>query len=155
MAILCDGKQFYFFKFVDRRHKNARPQLFLGKSTNGDQIETIDTTELQPSVNPLASVRQVRRTCDSLYYIFLHGYQSGLEAYWNRSLERAKSEGEARGSTPGWHNATVLARKALVLGTYTTKVNSQNPCNLRMRHNDFWPKGDICYFPKLLVVDPN
>jgi hypothetical protein len=98
---------------VDQRHKNARPQLFLGKFTNGDQVETIDATELRPSVDPLASVRQVRRTCDSLYYIFLHGYQSGLEAYWNRSLERAKSGGETRGSTPGWHKATVLAREAL------------------------------------------
>jgi hypothetical protein len=29
------------------------------------------------------------RLCESLYYVFLSGYQSGLEAYWNRSVERS------------------------------------------------------------------
>ena len=50
---------------------------------------------------------------DALYYVFLSGYQSGLEAYWNRSLEKGKAQGKGRDSTPGWHKAMVHATQAL------------------------------------------
>jgi hypothetical protein len=42
----------------------------------------------------------------------LNGYQSGLEAYWNQSIEQAKAKGRGRQSTPKWQNATVLAKEA-------------------------------------------
>jgi hypothetical protein len=113
MAILCDGKYFYFFKFIDRRHENASLQLSLGKFADGDRRVNIDDIELNPSTDPRTFVRQIRNTCESLYYVFLSGYQSGLEAYWNRSVEKGKAQGEGRQSTPGWHRAKELAREAL------------------------------------------
>jgi hypothetical protein len=113
MAILCDGKHFYFFQFVDRRQANTSPQLFLGEFADGDQRVSIDDIELNPSKDFHAFVRQIRNTCDSLYYVFLSAYQSGLEAYWNRSMEKGKAQGKGRESTPGWHRAKVLAREAL------------------------------------------
>jgi len=113
LAILCDGKNFYFFNFVDRRRqtRNTSPQLFLGQFADGDLQQSI--SELLPSTDLQTFMRQIRRTCESFYYIFLSGYRSGLDAYWNRSLERGKSEGKGRISTPGWHKARILAGKAL------------------------------------------
>jgi hypothetical protein len=43
--------------------------------------------------------------------VFLSGYRTGLEAYWNRSVERSKDA--SRESTPKWHVAKVSAGKAL------------------------------------------
>jgi hypothetical protein len=43
--------------------------------------------------------------------VFLSGYQAGIEAYWNRSMERSKEAN--RESTPKWHVAKLLAEKAL------------------------------------------
>ena len=112
MAILCDGKSFYFFKFVDRQQTHsALPQLFLGQFPDGDLHQIID--ELQPSTDSQVFVRQIRRTCEGLYYVFLSGYQSGLDAYWNRSVEKGKAQGKGRDSTPGWYKATVQANNAI------------------------------------------
>ena len=96
---------------MDEQQKNASPKLFRGKFANGDQVVRID--EQLPSTDRRTHVRQIRRICDSLYYVFLSGYEAGLKAYWNRSLERGKSQGKGRESTPGWHNAKVMARRAL------------------------------------------
>jgi hypothetical protein len=60
-----------------------------------------------------AAVQQVRNACQALYFIFLKGYKTGLEAYWNRSVEKGKEEGKERDSTPGWRNAMTMARNAL------------------------------------------
>jgi hypothetical protein len=114
MAILCDGKRFYFFQLLDQRPANAFPQVLLGEFANDHRGISIDDIELNPSINdPRTFYWRLRRTCDSLYYVFLSGYQSGLEAYWNRSVERGKAQGKGRDSTPGCHKAIVQARKAL------------------------------------------
>ena len=113
MAILCDGKQFYFFKFIDRHRVHVLPQFFWGKFANGDRTVNIDDIELNPGTDPRTFVRQIRKTCESLYYVFLTGYQSGLEAYWKRSVERGKAQSKGRESTPGWHRATIHAKEAL------------------------------------------
>lgn len=113
MAILCDGHRFYFFQFLDQRPANASPQVFLGEFAEGHSGISIDDIELNPSNDSRTFYRRLRRTCDSLYYVFLSGYQSGLEAYWNRSVERGKAQGKGRDSTPGWHKAKVQAGKAL------------------------------------------
>src|SRR5436190_14536766 len=76
MAILCDGKQFYFFKFIDRHRVHVSPQFFWGKFANGDRTVNIDDIELNPGTDPRTFVRQIRKTCESLYYVFLTGYQS-------------------------------------------------------------------------------
>jgi len=114
MAILCDGTYFYFFKFEDRRQAGSAPQFFIGKFPNNSLRRRIAVTNSDDSDDPDDPgdfLRQTRLLCDTLYYVFLNGYRSGLEAYWNRSVERSKDA--FRQSTPRWHNATVSAGKAL------------------------------------------
>ena len=108
MAILCDDKHFYFFQFADRRQTNASSQLFLGKFADGDRRVNIDDIELNPSADPRAFVRQIRNICDSLYYVFLSGYQSGLEAYWNRRVERVRHRVRKRHLIPAWLRVCLL-----------------------------------------------
>ena len=113
MGILCDGNWFYFFKFEDGRQAGGRqagsaPKFFLGKFPNGDLRQPI--VERNPN-DPKEFLRQTRLLCESLYFVFLSGYQAGLEAYWNRSVERSKHG--SRESTPKWLAAKVLAGKAL------------------------------------------
>ena len=108
MAILCDGSYFYFFKYVDGRPAGNAPQFFLGKFPDGSLQQRIAV--MNPG-DPRDFLRQTRLLCESLYFVFLSGYQAGLEAYWNRSVERSKDA--FRQSTPRWHNATVSAGKAL------------------------------------------
>src|SRR5437773_12336286 len=93
MAVLCDGKDFYFFKFI-RRQKNASPKLCWGEFADGTQMVNIENIERHPTTDLQTFFRQIRIACDSLYYVFLSGYVSGLEAYWDRSIERGKAEGK-------------------------------------------------------------
>jgi hypothetical protein len=108
MAILCYGSYFYFFKFVDGRLAGNAPQFFLGKFPDGSLRQRI--AEMNPD-DPRDFFRQTRLLCESLYFVFLNGYQAGLEAYWNQSMERSKNA--PRESTPKWHVAKVCAEKAL------------------------------------------
>ncbi|RMZ90432.1 hypothetical protein DV736_g2320, partial [Chaetothyriales sp. CBS 134916] len=123
MAVLCDGHCFYFFKFEDRRQAGEASQIFLGKFPEGHLRQSI--AELAPGDDPTDFLRQTRFLCESLYYVFLSGYQSGLVGYWNQSVERSKSS--PRELTPKWYNATVWAGKALeeasLLGTFDTRIN--------------------------------
>jgi len=111
MAILCHGAYFYFFKFEDGRQAGSAPQFFLGKFPNGSWRQYIAEAGLDHPNDPGYFLRQTRLLCESLYYVFLSGYRTGLEAYWNWSLERSK--GTPRESTPKWHVAKVSAGKAL------------------------------------------
>jgi hypothetical protein len=111
MAILGDGSYYYFFKFEDRRQTGRAQQFFLGKLPNGHWRQWIAGANPDDSNDPRDFLRQTRFLCESLYYVFLSGYRSGLEAYWNRSVERSK--GASRESTPKWYNAKVSAGKAL------------------------------------------
>jgi len=160
MAILCDGKRFCFFQFLDKRPANASPQVFLGEFAEGHSGISIDDIELNPSTDPRTFYRRLRRTCDSLYYVFLSGYLSGLEAYWNRSVERGKAQGKGRDSTPGWHKATVQARKALKEAMsawdlfYEGKlIESKNSAE---RAVQFLAERYMSrFFPSLVAVDAN
>jgi hypothetical protein len=84
----------------------------LGKSPNGSwrqRIVETDPDDPDDPDDPRYFLRQTRLLCESLYYVFLSGYRTGLEAYWNSSVER----GELRESIPKWHVAKVSAGKAL------------------------------------------
>ena len=111
-AILCDGISFRFFEFLRRSPtRNAKPQLFLGQFVEGSEEEPI--YEMAPGTDPTDFIRRSRRLCESLYYVFLKGYHTGLEGYWNRSVEKGRSDGKGIDSTPGWVKAKNLARAAL------------------------------------------
>ena len=110
MAILCDGKTFTFYKFVDKRPAKAFPELFVGEFPSGMREVTI---VLGSDIDRHAFYQQLRRACATLYYVFLTGYLAGLETYWKRSVEEGKAEGKKRDSTPGWYKAKVDAKRAL------------------------------------------
>jgi hypothetical protein len=124
MAILCDGSYFYFFRFEDRRQTGSVPQFFLGKFLDGNWRQHIAEANPDNPNDRRDFLRQTRLLCDSLYYAFLSGYRSGLEAYWNRSTERSKNA--FRESTPRWHNATVSAGKALVEAKSAWNLRQEN-----------------------------
>jgi len=157
---LCVGKHLYFFQFVDQRQANASLQLFLGRFANSDRRVNLDDIELNPSADSRAFVRQIRNICDSLYYVFLSGYQSGLEAYWNRSIEKGKAQGKGQESTLGWHRAKVLAKEALEEAKsawnqyYDGKLaESKTSAERAVRH--LAERYMSCCFPSLVVVDAN
>jgi hypothetical protein len=109
MGILCDGAWFYFFKFEDGRQAGSALLFSLGKFPS-DLKWRRHIAEWDPA-NPEEFLRETRLLCETLYYVFLSGYQAGLEAYWNYSLERSKNG--SRESTPKWHTAKISAGKAL------------------------------------------
>jgi hypothetical protein len=117
IGILCDGRSFYFFEFVGR-YDGEKPRFSFGQFSDGAKGVNILQSQsrfLQAEFefDCRSAVKLVRSACDALYFVFLKGYKTGLEAYWNRSIERGKAEGKERTSTPGWHNAMVAAGKAL------------------------------------------
>ena len=112
MAILCDDKSFRFYRFVDNRSANVSPQLFLGEFPNGDREISIDDISLK-DIDLQTIYRKLGRICDTLYYVFLSGYQSRLEAYWKYSVEKWKAQGKGIDSSPMWHKATVQAKRAI------------------------------------------
>jgi hypothetical protein len=111
MAILCDGSYFYFFKFEPPGPAGSAPQFFLGKFPDGEWRQRIAETNPARPNDRRDFLRQTRLLCESLYYVFLSGYRTGLEAYWNSSVERSKDG--PRVSTPKWFAAKVAAGRAL------------------------------------------
>jgi hypothetical protein len=107
LAVLCDGSYFCFFKF-EGRQAGRSPHFFLGKFPDGSRRQVIPERN---SDDPTDFLRKNRLLCESLYYVFLSGYRSGLEAYWNRSVDRDKAA--SRESTPKWYGARVSAERAL------------------------------------------
>jgi hypothetical protein len=110
MAVLCDGTYLYFFKFEHRRQAGNAPLFFLGRFPNGSWRQRIAEAGDYPD-DPTGFLRQTRLLCESLYYVFLSGYRTGLEAYWNRSVEKSKDT--LRESTPKLHVAKISAGKAI------------------------------------------
>jgi len=113
MAVLCDGKCFTFYKFVDKCSADGSPQFFAGVFPDGEMELRIDDVSRRKDIDIPTFYRNLRKTCDAFYYAFLNGYRSGLEAYWKLSVARSKAESKKRDSTPAWHNAIVQAGKAL------------------------------------------
>jgi hypothetical protein len=110
MAILCYGDYFYFFKFEGRRQTGNATQFFLGRFPDGSWRQRIVEAGDYPK-DPKEFLRQTRLLCESLYYVFLSGYRTGVEAHWNESVE--KGENGLGESAPKWHAAKVSAGKAL------------------------------------------
>jgi hypothetical protein len=110
MAILCDGHDFYFYRFVNKVHAKASPRLFLGEFPDGSTKIDLDDTSRKGGLSLETFIKRLRRACDTFYYVFLSGYRTGLEAYWKSSVEKGRAQGMA---TPGWHKAIAHATQAL------------------------------------------
>jgi hypothetical protein len=112
IAVLCDGRSFTFFKFLDRRQtRTASPQFFIGQLPNGDLEQAI--IGMTPGANATNFFYYSRSVCESLFYVFLTGYCCGLEAHWDRSVEATRKQGHGRQSTPIWQKAMHLAGNAI------------------------------------------
>ncbi|KAI9772380.1 MAG: hypothetical protein M1839_002459 [Geoglossum umbratile] len=112
IAVLCDGRSFTFFKFLDRRQtRTASPQFFIGQFPNGSLEQVI--VGMAPGVDPTNFFHHSRSICESLFYVFLTGYHCGLKAHWDRSMEASKKQGHGRQSTPMWQKAVHLASDAI------------------------------------------
>lgn len=111
IAIPCDGRDFFFYKFEANTHVGSALPIFargtFGKNT---KISVPDSTYRS---DPEKFVGEIRRLSEVLYYVFMKGYISELEAYWKCSNSNKTAEGKTRSSTPGWHNALVMAKSAL------------------------------------------
>ena len=112
MAVLCDGHSFHFYRFVNKHHAKASPQISLGVFPDDSKKVDLDNSA-EGGLSFESFIRRLRRACEALYYVFLSGYRSGLEAYWKSSVEKGKAQGKARDSTPGWYNALRHATQAL------------------------------------------
>jgi hypothetical protein len=111
LGILCDGAQFQFFEFQKRK---GAGQFRLGEFANGDKrIAVVSPSRWDPNLDTQQAVLQIRSVCEALYYCFLRAFSIGLNAYWNRSIERSKAEDKERDSTSRCKNAVTLSERAL------------------------------------------
>ena len=125
MAVLCDGKSFRFYRFVDKRHAKASPQISMGKFPDGSRKVHIDDSLREGDVSPKTFYQRLRKACEAFYYVFLSGYRTGLEAYWKSSVGKGKTQGRASDSTPGWHKAIVHATQALEEATFAWNLYTE------------------------------
>lgn len=116
LGILCNGFEFQFFKLEGQRGKERTPRFSLGEFDDGNRrIVVSSPSTWDASFDTKNAVLQTRSACEALFYMFLQAYNCGLEADWNRSVERSKAEeGKERdGSTPRWRNSIIMASKAM------------------------------------------
>lgn len=109
-AILCDGKSLYFYKFDERHDKTPR---FLRGKFGHRQFEIAVPAGVDSESHTGRYVGQNRCVSEVLYYVFLVGYVTGLEARCSGSVAAGKTKGQASPSTPSWHQALDIARKSL------------------------------------------
>ena len=122
LAILCDGNSLYFYKFDEHDQK---PRFLKGTFGNG-RSEIPVPTGIDYKTHPDRFVGQNRCVSEVLYYVFLVGYVTGLEAHWNRSVAAGKAEGQPRSSTPTWHKALDLARESLKEATRASMLRKND-----------------------------
>ena len=75
IAILCDGRDFFFYKYEGNMHDGSALPIFARGNT---KISVPDSTY---RADPENFVGETRRLSEVLYYVFMRGYISGLEAY--------------------------------------------------------------------------
>ena len=114
LAILCDGRDFYFFKYEANVHVGSALPIFSRGAFGGNTNHTIlSIPDLARQSNIEDFVGNIRRICEVLYYVFMTGYISGLEACWKRYSSKGTAEGRSQSSASSWHNALVKAKSAL------------------------------------------
>lgn len=83
-------------------------------------------TDFDHEADPEQFVGHNRCVSEVLYYVFLVGYVTGLEAQWRRSMAKGKAKGQARPSTPSWHKALDMARKCVEEATRASTLRNND-----------------------------
>lgn len=113
LAMLCDGRDF-FFKYEANVHVGSALPIFARGAFGGNTKNTIiSVPDSACQSNPEDFVGNIGRLSEILYYVFMNGYISGLEACWKCDGSKGAAEGSSQSSTPSWHNALVTAKSAL------------------------------------------
>jgi hypothetical protein len=97
--------------------ENSVSKFFRGKFSNGGL--SLNINDLEEGRNYKAWVANARYICDSLYYIFLSGYVSGLEAYWKRAVKEGYVE------APGWEKVKTMAELSLEEAKFACVLHEQ------------------------------
>ena len=122
LAVLCDGNGFHFYKFDEH---DKKPRFLKGTSGDG-QFEIPVPTGIDYKTQPDRFFGQNRCVSEVLYYVFLVGYVTGLEAHWNLSVAAGKAEGQPTPSIPVWHKALDLALESLKEATRASMLRKND-----------------------------
>ncbi|KAF8806804.1 hypothetical protein BYT27DRAFT_6609038 [Phlegmacium glaucopus] len=118
-GILCDGITFEFFSFDGSTVTNgSRPTFSRGvlySTATSPGVHRLTVANCVES--PTQFIASLRPICETLFYLFLVSYKTGVSAYLMRSTVRGQAERRTRRSFPGWVIALDHAEKALTLAT--------------------------------------
>ena len=110
-GILCDGESFQFFLFDGSSTPFSFTRGSLKDSPTFQQIFKLDDFIATRSSGPF--IRNLRQICEITFDLLLQSYILSLEAYRNRSVNKAERQGGPRKSTEEWDEAVFLASDAL------------------------------------------
>lgn len=113
-GILCDGNRYEFF----RLNRSTKPAIFSrGIITQGDGQHPFDAEALRiadfSGTSASGFIKSLRPVCEAIFSLFLLSYVNGIEAYFQRSLER--NQYQPLKSTSVWASCHALATNALEL----------------------------------------
>lgn len=82
LAILCNRRNFYFFKYKAYMYVSSALLIFSRGAFGGNTNHTIlSIPDLARQSNIEDFVGNIKRICEVLYYVFMNRYILGLEAY--------------------------------------------------------------------------
>ena len=117
-GILCDGHSFDFFSFDG----STKPPTFSRGIFKHDRHSflglSVGYLGRRPAIDFILSLRPI---CEAIFSCLLIGYRSGLQAYFQRSVQKGSEEEKgSRPSTSGWEKSLQLANEAFDLAVKAT-----------------------------------
>lgn len=82
------------------------------RNAAGELTHRVEVHSYEQSTR-VSFLRSLRPICETFYPLFLRGYISGLQNYYERSVAAAVAQGGPRTSTPAWASAIGAAEDAL------------------------------------------
>ena len=118
-GILCDGTSFEFFAFDG----SSDPPTFSRGVFQGTVSKPLEILSIANYNSTLETdfILSLRPVCESLFYILLLAYKTGVE--YLRSAARSSKGKRPRESTPSWKEAADLADQALALAVDAATIN--------------------------------
>jgi len=111
-GILCDGTTFEFFSFDGGTKPPTFSRGVFPDASSSRPLQNLVLADYHGSAT-IDFLRSLRPICETLFYFLLLTYKSGLQAYTQRSVNRAIHHKRARPSTPCWKVALGFAEQAL------------------------------------------